>query len=313
MTRARKELIFSCPKELTSGERSKSVSPSAFFAEAGQLPEQDGSLKNPEQASTLLFRSQREVDIELASFLRERLENFALSVSGVNRFLDDPIHFLRIDLLQVPQLSDYALAYGNAVHWALRQWALRMQRGMPMGKEEVLGEFRNYLLEREFLTDAEMRRLLHLGEEAIPRYFDERLQGATPYIEGVERDFTTRLIDPSTPLGMTIPIKGKIDRIDRDHPESAIGSIIDYKTGRPKTESEIKDSDYERQLQFYAVLLEEALPSLKPKAFILEFIGERDEHPVSRAFQVSEEQKTQMRALIATIWKKINALDFTPL
>ncbi len=303
MTRARRELILSCPRELTSGDKTKSVSPSAFFAEAGTLTESDFAISDPEHASTLLWKPRQDFDAAMQGFLRERLETFRLSSSGINRFLEDPIEFLRIDLLQVPMLSAPELAYGNAVHWALRQWALRMQRGMPMGKEEFQGEFRNFLLEREFLIDGELQRLLHVGKESLPRYFDERLAGATPYIEGVEASYSAWLGD--------IPIKGKIDRIDRDHPESAHGVVIDYKTGRPQTENQIRDGDYFRQLQFYAVLLESALPSLTPRAFQIDFIGERDEHPIIRSFQISDGEKEAMRTLIKNVWAKIQNLDFT--
>ncbi len=305
MTRARKELILTCPRELTAGERSKEVAPSAFFAEAGPMTELEGGLREPEKASTLLLTPQRDMDNELKDFLQERLQAFSLSASALNRFLEDPMHFLRIDLLQVPQLSEYALAYGNAVHWALREWGLRMQKGMPMSSEEFLAEFRNFLIEREFLQDGELKRLLYLGEGSLPRYFESRLQKSSPYIERIEGTFVTRLGD--------IPLKGKIDRIDRDHPEAAAGVVIDYKTGRPQTEGQIRDGDYFRQLQFYAVLLETSLPSLEPRAFVLDFIGEREEHPIERSFQITDAEKEDMRKLIRDVWGKIEALDFTGL
>ncbi|MDD4318785.1 MAG: ATP-dependent DNA helicase [Candidatus Peribacteraceae bacterium] len=305
MTRAERELILSCPKELTAGDKTKSVSPSAFVAEAGPLPEEERGIDDPEHASTLLLNPAPAFDAQMRDFLTERLQTFALSASGLNRFLEDPVEFLRIDLLQVPQLSEYARAYGNAAHWALRQWGLAMQRGMPIGKEAFLGYFQNFLQEREFLADNEMKLLLHLGQEALPRYFDQRLAASAPFIDQVEKMFITRLGD--------IPVKGNVDRIDRDHPESASGTVIDYKTGRPQSENQIREGDYYRQLQFYAVLLEEAYPSLTPKAFILEFIGDREEHPVSRIFQITSEEKKAMRELIAKVWGKIVNLDFTPL
>ncbi len=313
MTRAKRELIFTCPHELTSGSKAREVAPSAFFAEAGNLPELEGNLKDPTQASTLLHPPIRHIDDELRSFLRKRLETFALSVSGINRFLEDPREFLEVDLLQVPQLSGYALAYGNAVHWALRQWALQMQRGMPIGKEQFLGEFRNFLLQREYVADGEMRNLLHLGEEALPRYFDARLDGATPVIYNVEGAFTAHLEDPSGPDGVSVPLKGRIDRIDQEHPDSPRVTVIDFKTGRPQAEAEIRNGDYFRQLQFYAVLLELSRPILEPKEFVLDFVGEREEHPIVRSFQIGDQDKTDMKKLIRDIWAKVTALDFTPL
>jgi glycosyltransferase involved in cell wall biosynthesis len=103
MTRARSELILSCPRELTTGVKTREVAPSAFFAEAGPIVETDGSLREPEKASTLLLKKPAKAfDTEFRDFLTHKLETFALSASGLNRFLKDPIEFLRIDLLQVP-------------------------------------------------------------------------------------------------------------------------------------------------------------------------------------------------------------------
>ncbi|MFA6039150.1 MAG: ATP-dependent DNA helicase [Candidatus Peribacteraceae bacterium] len=313
MTRAKRELILSCPKELTAGEKAKAVSPSAFFAEAGPLPEEEQGISDPEHAATLLLAPRHDLDAELKDFLTERLKTYALSASALNRFLEDPIQFLRVDLLQVPQLSDYALAYGNAVHWALKQWGLRMRGGAPIGKEEFMGYFRNFLTEREFLKDNQLKLLLHLGEGSLPRYYDQRLMGSAPVIDHVEKSFAARMGDPSAPQREGIPLKGLIDRIDRDHPEGAAGVVIDYKTGRPQSENQIREGDYFRQLQFYTVLLELAYPSLTPRAFILEFIGEREEHPVSRPFVITQEEKDRMKELIRAVWGKITALDFSPL
>jgi len=305
MTRAKRNLIFSCPVEMTTGDKARAVSPSAYFSEAGILPEVHVPLKDPEKASTLLLRRPRAIDDEMRAFLQDRLKTFALSVSGLNRFLDDPQRFFEEDLLQVPMLSKFEFAYGNAVHWALRQWALGHQQGMPLGKAELIREFRQHLTEREFLTDAELERLSHVGAEALTRYYEQKLQGSSPVIQSVELRLKTNLGD--------IPLKGAIDRIDLAHPDSSVATIIDYKTGAPKTESQIREGDYYRQLVFYAVLLEGARPLLQPKAFILDFVGERSEHPIERIFQISAEDKEEMRTLIKKIWAKILALDFTHL
>ncbi len=305
MTRAKREVILSCPRELTAGDKTKSVSPSAFVAEAGPLPEEDRGITDPEHASLLLLNSHHDLDQEFRDFLTERLKTYALSATGLNRFLRDPQEFLRVDLLQVPQVHDFALAYGNAVHWALRQWALSVQRGEALSREGIVEAFRRYLLEREFLSQAQRNLLIHLGESALPRYFDLRLAQSVPFIDQVERDFTARI--------GAIPIKGKIDRIDRDAPQAAAGMVIDYKTGRPQSEAQIREGDYFRQLQFYAVLLERSYPSLTPRAFVLEFIGEREEHPVARELAISDEEKRNMERLIAAVWEKISNLDFSPL
>ncbi|MBI3331701.1 PD-(D/E)XK nuclease family protein, partial [Candidatus Peregrinibacteria bacterium] len=315
MTRAKKELIMTCPKELTSGDKLKSVSPSAFFAEAGtppyaeasggRLPEEHAEMKDPEKASTLLLKPPREIDAEFRAFLLHRLKNFSLSATALEHFLDDPQKFLELDLLQLPQAKKSEFAYGNAVHDALKKWALKRQEGIVLKEPEFITAFEEYLFHRETLTKGEYARLKKLGEECLPRYYRERLSTGNPFIHSVEYPITVRVND--------IPLKGKIDRLDIAAPDSKRATVIDYKTGRPKTENEIRDGSYFRQLTFYALLLEHAMPFLEPEAFLLDFIGEGNEAPVIRGFQIANQQKRDLEGIIEAVWAKVLALDFTPL
>jgi DNA helicase II / ATP-dependent DNA helicase PcrA len=305
MTRAKNELILSCPRMITTGDKAKNVSPSGFFAEAGELPEEDHALADPGAASILLLEPIRNIDAELAAFLRERLEHFALSVTALNHFLEDPRMFLEQDLLQTPSVMHASLVYGNAVHSALKKWGMSVQRGTPLGVEQFIGEFRNYLVERELTTEKERINLLSLGDDSLPRYYRERLTDNIPFVHKVEYSLRAHLGD--------IPLKGTIDRLDLDHPDSGRATLVDYKTGRPKTEGEIRDGDYYRQLTFYALLMELARGDLEPQAYVLDFIGEGSDHPVERRFQVMEAEKVELKQVIEEVWKKIQGLDFTPL
>lgn len=305
MTRAKKELIFTCPRELTTGEKIKAVSPSVFFAEAGDFPEEDRALKDPEKAALLLHAPMRVLDTEFKAFLHARLKDFRLSVTALNHFIEDPQKFLEIDLLHVPQSKDGTLVYGNAVHFALRKWGTGRKEEKNLSLEEVLGQFEYYLSEREILIEKERQRLIALGGESLPRYFDQRLGSFTPFIYKVEFPITTYLGD--------IPLRGLIDRIDLEGPESARATVIDYKTGRPKAQKEIKDNGYFRQLVFYALLLEHGQPLLRPEWFILDFVGEGEHEPIERKFQVTEGDKKELSSVISDVWKKIHELDFSTL
>ncbi len=322
MTRAKRELLFICPREFSVGERARAVSPSAFFAEAGPLPEQDGVLKNPEHSSLILLQPVPDHDEELKAYLHERLKTFALSPTSLSRFLEDPEAFKRIDLLGQPEelteSSLRSLGYGSAVHWALREWATAKQAKKPFSLEQFLKAFEWHLLEKNILTEKQREDLLSQAKVALPRYYEQRLEGSSPFIHAVERDHRGRLGE--------IPVKGKIDRIDLFSATSADAVVIDFKTGAPKSPSAIRagvdegkvsrsgrDGANFRQLVFYAVLLEIADPMLVPQAFRLEFIGERGEDPIAREFTVSEAEKDDLKALIRQVWAKILALDFTEL
>lgn len=321
MTRAERELIMICPKEFSVGERARSVSPSAFFAEAGPLPEEDGNLEHPEKSSLLLYLPNRDLDEELQAYLREKLEMFALSPSSLTRFLDNPKEFMRVQLLNQPEeLSENSLrslGYGSAVHWALRKWAEAVQAGLPFEEVDCMREFEWHLREKNILTEKQRSDLLAHANDALPPYFAAHMTGDRPFIHAVERDYRGVLSD--------IPLKGKIDRIDLLSPTSGDAFIIDYKTGRPKAPAEIRgglepgvvsrtaDGDYFRQMVFYAILLEQAEPLLTPQGFALEFIGERGEEAIRRNFIVTEAEKDDLRGLIKQVWEKIQNLDFTPI
>lgn len=305
MTRARDELLMTCPKELVLGDKVRGAVPSALFAEAGPLPEEERKLHRPGEATTLLAPPVLVSDRAFRTFLTERLERFALSVTALNHFLEDPRTFLAIDLLETPQAKHSFLVYGNAVHEALRKWGLSAQQGTPLLCESFLEAFRMYLREREILTERERERLRALGEEALPRYFAARLSGAQPIVHKVEGTFSTHLRD--------IPLKGKIDRIDLLHPTSARARIIDFKTGQIKTEREIRGGDYFRQIVFYSLLLEQSRSILKPEAFVLDFVGEGNSAPTERVFDVTAADRREMERLIEAVWAKVLALDFTPL
>ncbi len=330
MTRAKRDLFLVCPREFAVGERARAVSPSAFFAEAGPLPERDAALTSPETSSLLLLQPESNPDAELTAYLQERLTTFALSPTSLSRFLDDPQAFRRIDLLGQPEelteSSVRSFGYGSAVHWALKEWATAQQRRKEFSLEDFLKAFEWHLMERNILTEKQRHDLLQQAQDALPKYYAAKLEQATPFIHAIERDHRGRLADPSAPLGAGIPLKGKIDRIDRRSENSADAIVIDYKTGAPKAPSVIRggieigtvsrmgrEGAYFRQLVFYALLLEIADPMLVPQVFTLEFIGERGEDPLAREFSVTEQEKDDLRAIIRQVWTKIVALDFTPL
>jgi len=306
MTRAKEEVIFTCPKELTTGDKTREVSPSEFFAQAGKLPEEHRELKEPEAASTLLYSPQRQLDQELKAFLKERLENYALSITALNRYLKDPQIFLEVDLLRVPQPIETSFAYGNAVHEAMKKWGLSIQQSKSMSEKEFMDAFQTYLDERELLTEKEKARLLKIGEDSLPRYFAKKLSGPSPTIFKVEYAIQTNFEE--------VPLKGKIDRIDLATPNSSVATVIDFKTGRPKTEKQIRDEgDYFRQLAFYALLLECKNLPIDPKSYVLEFIGEGTEHPVTRSFEITQSEIDDLKKIVKEVWGKIEKLDFSPL
>lgn len=321
MTRAKRELLFTCPREITVGQKARAVSPSGFLAQMRGVREEEGVLRDPARASLLLLQRAHPIDGALRGYIEERLKTFMLSATSLNRFLRDPREFLLVDLLEQPEEFDEGtirrINYGKAVHWSLRQWAIARKEGRLATLEHFLDAFAWYLRERTILTDSQRSSLLGLGGDALPHYFAKRLQHSSPFLHAVEHEYKAYIDD--------VPVKGKIDRIDRLSDISSVATVIDYKAGKGKSESEIRgdaeeggvsrvdNGDHFRQLVLYALLLEKAEPLLEPRSFALEYIGERGEDPLTRSFTVSSAEKESLRRLLKEVWAKVNALDFHPL
>ncbi len=301
MTRAAQDLLFTCSKELTTGNSMKSVSPCSFFAEAGELEEFEQAIDDGIQ-STLLSVPIRDFDDEMKSYLRNRIEHFAFSPTALNDFLEDPQLFLERHLLLVPQEKSDHLAYGNAVHHVLAIWANSGKEGNILSLEEMQNEISNHLKTQEHLTKKDVERLEFLGYESLKKYYKDCLQEPYPIVGHIEYSVRAHLED--------IPLKGKIDRIDLLEQNSSNVRIVDYKTGKPKSSKQCEDLGYKRQLVFYALLLELGTP-FSPKEYVLDFIGQEEDDPIQRAFEISSEDKEELKELIKKVWKKITNLDFT--
>ena len=311
MTRAKKRLLFTCPITLSAGDTVKDVAPSGFIAEAQHVVEKERAPNSPEAMSTLIATPPRHIDTEFAAFLKNRIEHFALSPTALNHFLEDPQLFLEVDLLQTPQAKEPHFAYGNAVHHVLAKWAISLESGAPISEQQMLQAFSEHLEHREVLTEKERERLEHLGHQSLPRYIASHLQAPYPIVHKVEYAIHAHLVDPSSPLRAGVPLKGKLDRIDLLEPRSCAAIITDFKTGKPKSEKQIIDYGYHRQLVFYDLLVRNGYSIIEPKEFRLEFIGEGLEAPKTCSFSITQQDRKELTDLINLVWGKILALDFT--
>lgn len=307
-TRARRHLLFSCPLQITRGERQHDCSPSQFFSEGGGLPETTYDLRDQSKAMALLRTSLScVVDEELKTFIRKKLQTFELSVTALNNFLSSPEKFFWEDLLAIPRSKEAHFAYGSAVHAALLEWGRHMKKGTLLPLSDLLDSFSSTLSTHEVITEKDRKHWLHIGSQSLPRYYHERLS-APSIIGGLEKRLTARMGD--------IRLKGFLDRFDLYHETGKNVHVIDYKTGTPKTGKQVQE-DYGgatyRQLVFYKLLseLSPEFSGYEATEFSLDFIGEQEHEPRRLTFEIPSTDVRSLRDLIAEVWEKINAFDFS--
>jgi RecB family exonuclease len=166
--------------------------------------------------------------------------------------------FERVYRVPVAQTPGY-FEFGGAIHAAFEGYT-RARRdaqaaGAPVpGYETLRAEFDRVWAPRRYADAQAAEHYRTRAEPALRRFFDREIASLAQAVD-FEVPFTLELAHRSADAGPPQPpvrFHGVIDRIDR-HPDGSI-EIIDYKTGRPKTQGQVDD---DTQLSAYALALAE--------------------------------------------------------
>jgi DNA helicase II / ATP-dependent DNA helicase PcrA len=261
MTRAKKYLHVSFAKKQND---EKELEASAFVDAISPIEERKHySMDNEEVIQHLAtsFRPAPQMNVELVKkeLIDKRLEQFVLSVSAMNRYLECPLSFYYEYILRVPSAKSDSMAFGSAVHYALEQLFKKMiadENKNFSSKEEVLKTF-YWAMRRDegSFTKIQYERRIELGKTLLSDYYDN-------YIHGFNKIVVTEY-NINQAVVNNVPIKGKLDKIEFNGSDCV---VIDYKTGSPDyssrkdllgpSEANPYGGEYWRQMIFYKILLE---------------------------------------------------------
>jgi DNA helicase-2/ATP-dependent DNA helicase PcrA len=176
----------------------------------------------------------------LEQFLPRRGEGLALSASDIETYRACPLKYKFARVFRIPQEPTTYQRFGIVVHQVLDRYHQSNGRSV----DELLG-----LLEaawrRGGMGGSDEERQLHgKATEALRRYF-ERSQAEDTEPLWFEKGFQFQ-------LGPHV-LRGRVDRVDR-LPDGS-HELIDYKTGRPKSQAQLHE---DVQLALYAVAAREA-------------------------------------------------------
>ena len=162
LTRAKKHLFISYPEQDHKG---KLLEPTLFIGEIISQTEVKIEKKPvPEEVLTdffiLQFSEEEQPSLGLIDeeYIRHLLENYSLSVTHLNNYLDCPLKFYFQNLIQVPSGKSDTLTFGSSVHWALNKLfrALPENDNQFHGLEQFLSDFSWYMnRNREALKNSE--------------------------------------------------------------------------------------------------------------------------------------------------------------
>lgn len=188
------------------------------------------------------------------NFLKERLLVRGFSPTGFNNYAASPWQYYFRTLLQLPDAPSLPMFFGTAVHTGLKAYADKVKAGSA-SIDDATDAFARDLIHLP-LSALDRQELMKTGSTALRAYL---AQEGTNMKSAHESEFaiTVSLMVPG--VG-PVPLSGKLDRLDlRD---DGTVTVIDYKTGKAKSENDIRgltksgDGNYYRQLVFYKLLLD---------------------------------------------------------
>ncbi len=214
------------------------------------------------ESASMAYHTTAFLDEENA-LLRGLVENYRLSVTHLNNFLNvpkgGPRLFFEQNLLRFPQSKTPSGAYGSAIHSTLECFSLAFKRdGKQMPIEDVLSRFEAFL-KNEKLHPSDFRLFSSRGKAALEAFIAERGKDMRA-TDIAELDFGREAVLITSPEHGQALITGKIDKVSWS--DGSV-SVHDYKTGRAFESFEdatgtlaVKGHQYKNQLLFYKLLIE---------------------------------------------------------
>ena len=251
----------------------------------------------------------------LKDVLASQLENYQLSATHLNNFLDitrgGPKNFLVQNLLRFPQAMSPAAAYGSAIHKTLQRAHAHIaaNAGEKQAIEDILHNFEIALSEQR-LTQAEFELYLQKGIDDLQVFLTNSYDSFSA-TQKTELNFKSQHV-----IVGKAHLSGALDLIDID---DNIITVTDYKTGRParswsgKTDYEkIKLHKYKQQLMFYKLLVENARDyrGLRVESGVLQFIEPSASGAIlSLETDFNMIDQNRLSDLISAVWRHIIELD----
>jgi len=318
MTRARRSLIISLSRHTDTGSN---LLPASFLVNdtwSTHHPTLDLSIaERTTQEQVAWYSPLLPEKEELASLLAPVLENYKLSATHLNNFLDvtrgGPQHFLIQNLLRFPESMSPSAIYGSAIHKTLQQAHSHLrahQHRKPI--EDIISDFEK-ILQMSALTEKDMSLYSGRGTDYLQQFLDSHYDTFTPN-QQPELGFSYQ-----HSMLEDVHLTGSLDLVDIDKTDKTI-VVTDYKTGKPssswqgKTDQEkIKLHKYRQQLLFYKLLVEHSRDyhNYSVERGIIQYI-EPDQSSTIRSLELTFEppELEQFGRLVAAVWQKIKNADF---
>jgi DNA helicase-2/ATP-dependent DNA helicase PcrA len=320
LTRAKKNLEISFSQKDLNG---KDLDSSIFITETGLSPvskmyDEEDILNYQRKLFTPV--APEKITLLDEKYLQDILENYSLSATHINKYLQCPRAFYFENFLRIPKAMNSQMAFGNCIHRVLEVLLIEKNNsgkipGQAFAEKVFLGEMQKYAY---LFEENEMEKKILYGNEVIKNFLAN-----SPKIweKKSAPEYNIRTAVNGT------PINGKLDAVHfLDENGGNTVRVVDYKTGKlsnakeklfpPCEKNENQGGDYWRQLVFYKILLENDMR----KPWVMEegcmsFVEGDDKNPenigmVEKTFSFSAEAVETVKQQIKEVYEKIANFEF---
>jgi DNA helicase-2/ATP-dependent DNA helicase PcrA len=217
----------------------------------------------------------------------------SLSASAIQQYENCPLAYkLKYDW-RLPEEASAALQYGSAMHLALKAYFDGVRAGRPPDEETVIACFLDELTKSKIDEPLQRQMYEKDGREQLTALLRSELGRSRGEILETERRFKVQIGGAQ--------VSGRFDRLDRV--DGGEVEVVDYKTGKPKTQ---EDADDSLQLSIYAL----AARSLGHTPSALVFINLQN--GIAIESRRSAQQLLEAEKLVTDVAAKIAAGEFQP-
>lgn len=332
ITRAKQHIYFTLSSEYSDSNGSSEHTPSKFLAEIDSelVVEKEAEMSSGELISAEELKKQilpaKTIPTDENQYLAKLVEDFKLSASALNEYIECPRKFKFNTLLNIPRKYNKELVLGSALHRALELYFRELKNGNKKDIGYLLFVFEK-ALERQLITKVDFQEVLTEGKGILEKYYVEYSERFIKPIE-LEYRFSGNNVVLQREGMEPIKITGRIDKIEEIESGEKFGPIkvrvIDYKKSSPKTENEIMGKTKSstpsiyRQLMFYKIL-GDCDPNFRPKnslnkyevaEYEVDFLKSSKGKFIKRRFPVVEDDVNDFKDLIFEVMERIRKLEF---